>query len=92
MIDGDVFLNILCMIERTDVVIIICSNSLDSRQQLDRRRLEEAFMQYALLRVASWYPSSVNIEQLYLHDGLSQTLLKTTPLFHSAFIQTYASE
>lgn len=68
------------------------SNSLESRQQLDRRWLEEAFMQYALLRVDSWYPLSVNIEQLHLHDGLSQTLLKTTPMFHNAFIKNYASE
>ena len=68
------------------------SNDLDSRQQLDRRRLEEAFMQYALLRVASWYQSSINIERLYLHDGLNQTLLNTTPLFHNAFIQRYASK
>ena len=74
------------------VIIILSSNSLESRQQLDRRRLEVAFMQYALLQVTSWYPSIVSLEQLHLHEGLSQTLLKTTPLFHSAIIQTYASE
>lgn len=66
------------------------SNSLESRQQLDRRHLEEAFMQYALLQVASWYPSSVSVERLHLHDELSSTLLKMTPQFHNAFIQKYA--
>lgn len=57
---------------------------------MDRRRLEEAFLQYALLRVAVWYPSHLCIQQLQLHDGLSKTLLDITPLFHKAFIQEYA--
>ena len=54
---------------------------------MDRRRLEEAFLQYALLRVASWYPSHISIDKLHLHDGLSRTLLSSTPLFHKAFTQ-----
>ena len=66
------------------------SRDLESRQRMDRRRLEEAFLQYALLRVASWYPSDIGIEELHMHDGLSQTLLSATPLFHKAFIQKYA--
>ena len=75
------------------IYFLICtlySNDLESRQCMDRRRLEDAFFQYALLRVAVWYPSQVCIQQLQLHDGLSKTLLEITPLFHKAFIQEYA--
>lgn len=57
---------------------------------MDRRRLEEAFLQYALLKVAEWYPLQISIHKLYLHDGLSEMLLKATPLFHEAFTKKYS--
>lgn len=59
---------------------------------MDRRRLQEAFFQYALLKVASWYPKHVDIEKLYLHDGLSDTLLNVTPHFHKALTENYTGE
>lgn len=59
---------------------------------MDRRRLQEAFFQYALLKVASWYPKHIALEKLILHDGLSDTLLKVTPLFHNAFTEKYAGK
>lgn len=34
--------------------LFFCSN-LESREQMDRRHLEEAFLQYAILKMASWY-------------------------------------
>lgn len=57
---------------------------------MDRRRLEAAFLQYALLRVAARYPAYICISKLHLHDGLSETLLKVTPVFHHAFTQRNA--
>ena len=57
---------------------------------MDRRRLQEAFFQYALLRVASWYPKYIALEKVNLHDGLSDTLLSVTPLFHKAFTEKNA--
>ena len=57
---------------------------------MDRRRLEAAFLQYALLKVAAWYPEYICISKLHLHDGLSETLLKVTPVFHHVFIQKNA--
>ena len=57
---------------------------------MDRRRLQEAFFQYALLRVASWYPKHIVLEQLWLHDDLPKTLLNITPIFHKAFTEEYA--
>lgn len=57
---------------------------------MDRRHLEEAYLQYAILRVAELYRSHIPLQIPHLHDGLSKTLMKITPLFHNAFIQKYA--
>lgn len=65
-------------------------SELVSRQHMDRRRLEEAFMQYALLRVCSWYPSVIKIDILFLHEGLTQTLRDMIPLFLRSFSQRNA--
>lgn len=59
---------------------------------MDRRRLQEAFIQYALLKVASWYPKHVDIQKLWLHDGLPETLLNVTRIFHKAFTKKYAGK
>ena len=67
-----------------------CSDTLRRRQQMDHRWLEEAFLKYATLQVAGWYPSHISLLQLHLHEGLSETLTKITPLFHNAFISKYA--
>ena len=67
------------------------SSELESRQRMDRRRLEAAFLQYALLRVSKWYPTQINVQKLHLHEGLSETLLKDTPLFHVALIRKNAA-
>ena len=63
---------------------------MEVRQRMERRRLEEAFLQYALLNVSSWYPSEVVRDDLHLHQGLSESLLRITPLFHDAFIAKHS--
>ena len=59
---------------------------------MDRRRLEEAFLQYAILNIATLYPTHICTEMLHLHDGLSETLLMVTPVFHNAFIEKNAGQ
>ena len=59
---------------------------------MDRRRLQVAFFQYALLKVAAWYPNHVSINCLHLHEGLSETLMNMTPQFHKAFMDHYSGQ
>ena len=47
-------------------------------------------LQYALLKVAEWYPLHMSMHKLHLHDGLSQLLLQVTPSFHEAFTKKYS--
>ena len=64
---------------------------LTEREKLDRRRAEAAYFQYALLRVASWYPHLFKISDLTLHKNLGGALHKVTTVYHEAFMDTYAS-
>ena len=73
-------------------LLFMTSTGLDVRQCMDRRRLQEAFFQYALLRVASRYPKHIAVDKLYLHEGLSDTLLNVTALFHKVFTEKYAGQ
>ena len=45
---------------------------------------------YNMLNVSSWYPSEVVRDDLHLHQGLSESLLRVTPLFHDAFIAKHS--
>jgi hypothetical protein len=65
-----------------------CS-TLESRQQMDRRRLEEAFLQYAVLRMASWY-QDVEANTLSFHDGLPDVLSSLMPTFLNKFMENYS--
>ena len=47
---------------------------LNQRVKVDRRRIEEAFLQYALLRVASWYPEKLSLSCLPLHTKTIEIL------------------
>jgi len=64
--------------------------SLHDRQKLDRRRAEAAHFQYAVLRVATWYPETFSLSELPLHNNLEATLSNVTTNFHEAFMETYA--
>ena len=56
---------------------------------MDRRRLEEAFLQYAMLKMARWY-HGVKADKLTFHDGLPHVLSSATPIFLSEFMQNYS--
>ena len=65
---------------------------LTNREKLDRRRAEAAYFQFALLRVAAWYPHLFTLSDLSLHKNLENTLSKVTEIYHGAFMDTYASK
>lgn len=48
---------------------------LMQRYQLDRRRIEDAYFQYAVLNVCSWYPEYFEIGTLALHNATDSTKL-----------------
>ena len=58
------------------------------REQLDRRRLEEAHMKFCLLDVYKQYP--LTFCTWVIRTNLQQTLDKITPLYYSSFSDRYA--
>ena len=64
---------------------------LNNRIRIDRRRVEDAFFQYALLRTASMYPDMFALAELPLHADTRDTLSKFTTVYHKAFMDRYAS-
>ena len=67
-------------------------NFLDERQRVDRRRVEDAFFQFALLKAASWYPSIFNISKLPLHAKALETISNFTTVYHGAFMAKYSGK
>jgi hypothetical protein len=59
------------------------------RCKLDRRRIEAAHLQYAVLQVASWYKFDIN--KLALHSDTDATLSDVVKDYHGAFMAYYAS-
>lgn len=62
---------------------------LMGRYQLDRRRVEDAFFQFALLRVCLWYPEHFKVSCLALHSATSSTILNITSQYHGMFMKKY---
>ena len=58
---------------------------------MDRRRLEDAHFQYAILQVASWYPQYLDITTLALHGNTKDTLLNVVAKYHGVLMAQYAS-
>ena len=56
------------------------------RYKLDRRRVEAGHIQYAILRVVSWYPEVLAAEKLPLHADINVTLSTVVSLYHGAFM------
>ena len=62
------------------------------RYSLDRRRVEDAYYQYALLRICSWYPSILRIEDLPLHSNTADSIQSIMNLYHEAFMRKYCGK
>ena len=45
-------------------------DTLGNRLRMDRRRLEEAFLQYAVLNMADCFSSDITMATLHLHDAV----------------------
>ena len=56
------------------------------RYKLDTRRAEAGHIQYAILRVVSWYPEILSAEKLPLHADIDVTLSAVVSLYHGAFM------
>ena len=48
---------------------------LKARHKLDRRRVEDAFFQFAVLRICSWYPDTFKSNNLVLHCSFDKTVV-----------------
>lgn len=59
-------------------------------QRLDRRQLEDAYFQYATLRVAAWYPDHLQIGQIRLHSSAAKTIQEIVTVYHGLFMQHYS--
>ena len=65
-------------------------SALNQRRLLDKRRLEDAHFQYAILRVAAWY--NWRLSDLPLHGVANDTLLQISSTFYEAFMKKYSGE
>lgn len=76
------------------VIFVYVLVSKDDTELIDRqmlnRRMEDAFFQYALLRVSQWYPEDIEPITVRLHSTTSETLEKITSVYHGAFMTKYA--
>ena len=63
---------------------------LNERQKVDRRRIEDAVFQYALLTVASWYPEFLEPSKLPMHGQTTATIFDSTTVYHGAFMKRYS--
>ena len=66
---------------------------LEKRIPLDRRRLEDAHMIYAVLNVLNWYPTKFGPEEKILKPAhFNEILSEITPIFHKCFSERYAGK
>ena len=63
---------------------------LNERVKVDRRRIEEAFFQYAMLQVASWYPDKLSLSTMPLHAKTMEILPQIVSVYHGAFMRRHA--
>ena len=65
---------------------------LMERYSLDRRRIEDGFYQYAVLRVCSWYPQHFKLEEISLHSDCDESILNIITRYHDIFMEQYSSK
>ena len=64
-----------------------------NRIALDRRRLEMAHLQYALLQVCGWYPDQLHISKIAITPGdFDATITYVAEVYYSLFAEKYASK
>ena len=61
------------------------------RITLDRRRLEDAHIIYAVLNVMTWYPDKFGPEaKAFRPANFNEVLSRITPIYHTCFSERYA--
>ena len=68
----------------------VSQDIVNERVKVDRRRIEEAFFQYALLRVTLLYPDYFSVSTLPLHNKTIEILPKIVSVYHGAFMKRHA--
>ena len=87
-----------CKVNKVDCLRSLCmyiafsvnQDILNERVKVDRRRIEEAFFQYALLRVTLWYPDQLSMSTLPLHNKTMEILPRIVSVYHGAFMKRHA--
>jgi len=74
------------------LILIRFISTLVERHKLDRRRVEDAYYQFSLLQVCSWYPEVFNITTLPFHGKVDLSIAKITSQYHDAFMEKYAGK
>jgi len=64
--------------------------ALNERQMIDRRRVEDAVFQYALLQVTCWYDCLSDLSNKPMHVQATATIFDSTVLYHGAFMKRYS--
>ena len=63
---------------------------LNEREYLDRRSLENAYFQFAILKVASWYDRK--LVDIPLHGYTKRTLIKICNIHYEAFMNRHSGK
>lgn len=58
---------------------------------VDWRRVEDTYIQYAILKVCSWYPDKFSPCNSPFHHNMQTTLLDVTTIYHGEFLDAYDS-
>lgn len=66
--------------------------ALNEREKVDRRRVEDAMFQYAMLNVSSWYTTLLELSALPMHAQTTTTIFKSTTVYHGAFMKKYSGK
>ena len=69
-----------------------CSGAIDveRRASMDRRRLEDAHLKFAVLQVISWYPDSLHLTEVPITSSVNEMLKTFTSTYYNLFNAKYA--
>ncbi len=59
---------------------------------MDRRRLEDAHLKFAVLQVVSWYPETLQFGEVDLSSDVNDCLERFTGMYYSHFSKKYAGK
>ena len=57
---------------------------------MDRRRLEDSHLKFAVLQVMMWYSEALQLEEFPLSASVNETLSRFTAAYYIQFTRKYA--